>query len=146
MHGVLSAQVITFLFSADVKAPLCHLILIVNSCFCALKAAYNLAKDDEQDSSESYIGVKDSFHWLKPFYSESNSFLEIKARNDVMPCDQEQEVQVDYILDQNKLSSEADHINFYYLVSTEDNWVSGQDYACWYFTIFTWHIVTHGKG
>ncbi|OPJ69236.1 hypothetical protein AV530_012336 [Patagioenas fasciata monilis] len=79
------------------------------------KATYNLGKDNEQDSSESYTGVEDSFHWLKPFYSESNSFLEIKARNDVMPCDQEQEVQVDYILDQNKLSSEADHINFYYL-------------------------------
>ncbi|XP_010075258.1 PREDICTED: alpha-2-macroglobulin-like protein 1, partial [Pterocles gutturalis] len=74
---------------------------------------YSLGNDNEQDYSEA---VADSFHWLKPFYSESNSFLEIKARNDVMPCDQEQEVQVDYILDQNKLSSEADHIDFYYLV------------------------------
>ncbi|OPJ69237.1 hypothetical protein AV530_012336 [Patagioenas fasciata monilis] len=92
-----------------------------NSTLVSLKATYNLGKDNEQDSSESYTGVEDSFHWLKPFYSESNSFLEIKARNDVMPCDQEQEVQVDYILDQNKLSSEADHINFYYLVSAEDN-------------------------
>ncbi|KAK2528126.1 hypothetical protein Q9966_010017, partial [Columba livia] len=86
-----------------------------NSTLVSLKATYKLGKDNEQNSSESYTGVEDSFHWLKPFYSESNSFLEIKARNDVMPCDQEQEVQVDYILDQNKLSSEADHINFYYL-------------------------------
>ncbi|PKU31347.1 alpha-2-macroglobulin-like protein 1 [Limosa lapponica baueri] len=80
------------------------------------KGSYSLGNDDEKDSSESHSGVEDSFHWLKAFYSESNSFLEIKARNDVMPCDQEQEVQVDYILDQNKLSSEADHIDFYYLV------------------------------
>ncbi|KAK2537737.1 Phc1 [Columba guinea] len=86
-----------------------------NSTLVSLKATYKLGKDNEQNSSESYTGVEDSFHWLKPFYSESNSFLEIKARNDVMPCDQEQEVQVDYILNQNKLSSEADHINFYYL-------------------------------
>lgn len=109
------------MFSAGIQAPFYHLILITNSCFCALKGTYNLGNDDEQDSSESYTEVEDSFHWLKPFYSESNSFLEIKARDDEMPCDQQQEVQVDYILDRNKLSSEADHIDFYYLVSAEDS-------------------------
>ncbi|XP_054687790.1 alpha-2-macroglobulin-like protein 1 isoform X2 [Grus americana] len=87
-----------------------------NGTLVSLKGTYNLGNYDEQDSSESYPGVEDSFHWLKSFYSESNSFLEIKARNNVMPCDQEQEVQVDYILDRNKLSSEAEHIDFYYLV------------------------------
>ncbi|KAM6290379.1 alpha-2-macroglobulin-like protein 1 [Porphyrio hochstetteri] len=87
-----------------------------NSTMVSLKGTYNLGKNDEQDSSESLSGVEDSFHWLKPFYSESNSFLEIEARNDEMSCDQEQEVQVDYILDRNKLSSEAEHIDFYYLV------------------------------
>ncbi|XP_010131178.1 PREDICTED: alpha-2-macroglobulin-like protein 1, partial [Buceros rhinoceros silvestris] len=87
-----------------------------NSSMVSLKGSYNLENRDEQDSSENPEELEYSFHWLKPFYSESNSFLEIKARNDVMPCDQEQEVQVDYILDQNKLSSEADHIDFYYLV------------------------------
>ncbi|KAM6093514.1 LOW QUALITY PROTEIN: alpha-2-macroglobulin-like protein 1 [Chlamydotis macqueenii] len=76
----------------------------------------SLGNYNEQDYSESHTAVKDSFHWLKPFYSESNSFLEIKARNNVMPCDQEQEVQVDYILDRNKLNSEADHVDFHYLV------------------------------
>ncbi|KAM9388180.1 alpha-2-macroglobulin-like protein 1 [Phaethornis superciliosus] len=84
-----------------------------NSTLVSLKGSYSPGDDN---SSESHIRVEDSFHWLKPFYSESNSFLEIKARNDVMPCDQKQEVQVDYILDQNKLSSEADHVDFYYLV------------------------------
>ncbi|XP_074007846.1 alpha-2-macroglobulin-like protein 1 [Numenius arquata] len=87
-----------------------------NSTLVSLKGTYSLGNDDEKDSSESHSGVEDSFHWLKAFYSESNSFLEIKAKNDVMPCDQEQQVQVDYILDRNKLSSEADHIDFYYLV------------------------------
>ncbi|NWS39555.1 A2MG protein, partial [Probosciger aterrimus] len=76
-----------------VQASLYHLILIANSWFCVLKGTYSLGNDDEQDSSESYTEVEDSFHWLKPFYSESNSFLEIKARNDMMACDQEHEVQ-----------------------------------------------------
>ncbi|NXL66195.1 A2ML1 protein, partial [Chordeiles acutipennis] len=118
----------TFVFSAGMQAPLYPLILITNSCFCALKGTYNLQKDNEQDSSESDIAVQDSFHWLKPFYSESNSFLEIKARNDAMPCDQEQEVQVDYILDQNKLSSEADYIDFYYLGSFSLTLTIGNDF------------------
>nr|XP_047908945.1 alpha-2-macroglobulin-like protein 1 isoform X5 [Anser cygnoides] len=83
-----------------------------NSTLVSLKGTYYLGNDTEEISE----GIEDSFHWLKPFYSESNSFLEIQARNDVMPCDQEQEVEVDYILDQNKLSSKADHIDFYYLV------------------------------
>ncbi|XP_061328277.1 alpha-2-macroglobulin-like protein 1 isoform X2 [Pezoporus flaviventris] len=87
-----------------------------NSTMVSLRGTYGLGNEDEQDSSESYTEVEDSFHWLKPFYSESNSFLEIKARNDMMACDQEQEVQVDYILDPNKLGSEVDHIDFYYLV------------------------------
>ncbi|XP_008940883.1 PREDICTED: alpha-2-macroglobulin-like protein 1, partial [Merops nubicus] len=87
-----------------------------NSTMVSLKGTYSLGDDDEQGSAESQPGVNEGFHWLKPFYSESNSFLEVKARDDVLPCDQEQEVQVDYILDHNKLSSEGDHITFYYLV------------------------------
>ncbi|NWW35322.1 A2MG protein, partial [Panurus biarmicus] len=84
-------------------------------CFCARKGTYNPPSDDSPFPGQSE--GEDSFHWLKPFYSESDSFLEIKAKDDVMSCDQEQEVQVDYILSQNKLSSEEDHIDFYYLVS-----------------------------
>ncbi|NWI52919.1 A2ML1 protein, partial [Calyptomena viridis] len=80
--------------SAGVHVPLHHLILIANSCFCARKGTYSLENDDKEDSSESYVQFEDSLHWLKPFYSESNSFLEIKAKNDVLSCDQEQEVQL----------------------------------------------------
>ncbi|NXC47034.1 A2ML1 protein, partial [Penelope pileata] len=80
-------------FSADSSyASSCHSILIAYSCFCALKGTYYLGNDTEENSGQS-AGTEESFHWLKPFYSESNSFLEIKAKNVVMPCDQEQEVQ-----------------------------------------------------
>ncbi|KAM7065304.1 alpha-2-macroglobulin-like protein 1 [Acridotheres tristis] len=84
-----------------------------NSTMVSLRGTYNPPGNKSTFPGES---EGDDFHWLKPFYSESDSFLEIKAKNDVMSCDQEQEVQVDYILSQNKLGSEEDHIDFYYLV------------------------------
>lgn len=116
---------------------------IATLCLCAWKGTYNPSRDKNTHPGES---EGDDLHWLKPFYSESNSFLEIKAKNDVMSCDQEQEVQVDYILSQKKLSSEEDHIDFYYLVSTEESWPSGQGYAYWHFPIFSQHRGTQRKG
>ncbi|NWT73795.1 A2ML1 protein, partial [Prunella himalayana] len=98
---------------------------IATWCLCALKGTYRPPSDDSSSSGE--IEGED-LHWLKPFYSESDSFLEIKAKNDVMPCDQEQEVQVDYILSQNKLSSEEDHIDFYYLGSFSLTLPVGNDF------------------
>ncbi|XP_019473323.1 ovostatin homolog isoform X2 [Meleagris gallopavo] len=90
-----------------------------NSSLVSLKGTFYL-ENHTMDNFGQNSEIGESFYWLKPFYSESNSFLEIKARNDVMPCDQEQKVQVDYILNQNKLSSGTDHIDFYYIVSKED--------------------------
>ncbi|NWT96531.1 A2MG protein, partial [Urocynchramus pylzowi] len=98
---------------------------IATLCLCAWKGTYRPPSDDSPFSGE--IEGED-LHWLKPFYSESNSFLEIKAKNDVMSCDQEQEVQVDYILSQNKLSSEEDHIDFYYLGSFSLTLPVGNDF------------------
>ncbi|NXD07203.1 A2ML1 protein, partial [Nothocercus nigrocapillus] len=81
-------------------------------CFYVLKATYFIANDTEKNHFDSSRKTEESLEWLKPFYSESNSFLEIQGRNDIFLCDQEQEVQVDYVLDQNKLSSEVDHGSF----------------------------------
>ncbi|NXX65292.1 A2ML1 protein, partial [Spizella passerina] len=92
---------------------------------CAGKGTHHPPSDNSSFSD----GTEDeAFHWLKPFYSESNSFLEIKAKGDMMSCDQEQEVQVDYILSQNKLSSEEDHIDFYYLGSFSLTLPVGNDF------------------
>ncbi|NXP58503.1 A2ML1 protein, partial [Chloropsis cyanopogon] len=98
---------------------------VATLCLCARKGTFRPPSDNGSFSDE--IEGED-FHWLKPFYSESNSFLEIKAKNDVIPCDQEQEVQVDYILSQNKLSSEEDHIDFYYLGSFSLTLPVGNDF------------------
>ncbi|KAH0628647.1 hypothetical protein JD844_010035 [Phrynosoma platyrhinos] len=62
--------------------------------------------------------------WLKPFYSESNSFLEIQHVDEHLPCGKDQEILVDYILDYNELDPEADHIDFYFLVISKGRIVS----------------------
>lgn len=59
----------------------------------------------------------EAFNWLKPFYSESNSFLEIQHVEGELPCEMDQEVLVNYILDRNELEPGANHVVFYYLVS-----------------------------
>lgn len=59
----------------------------------------------------------EAFNWLKPFYSESNSFLEIQQVEDTLPCGEDLEVWVDYILDRKELDPEAAHVDFQYLVS-----------------------------
>ncbi|NXL21326.1 A2ML1 protein, partial [Setophaga kirtlandii] len=98
---------------------------IATLCLCARKGTHHPPGDDSSFSG----GIEgEDFHWLKPFYSESNSFLEIKAKDDKMICNQEQEVQVDYILSQNKLSSEEDHIDFYYLGSFSLTLPVGNDF------------------
>ncbi|NWX65688.1 A2ML1 protein, partial [Promerops cafer] len=98
---------------------------IATLCLCAPKGTYSPPSDNSSFSGE--IEGED-LYWLKPFYSESDSFLEIKAKNDVMSCDQEQEVHVDYILSQNKLSTEEDHIDFYYLGSFSLTLPVGNDF------------------
>ncbi|NXE66630.1 A2ML1 protein, partial [Calcarius ornatus] len=62
---------------------------IATLCFCARKGTHRPPSDGSSFSGEF---ESEAFHWLKPFYSESNSFLEIKAKDGMMLCDQEQEV------------------------------------------------------
>ncbi|CAM2097443.1 unnamed protein product [Caretta caretta] len=76
----------------------------------------NITEGDLYTVAIVHQEVSTGFNWLKPFYSESNSFLEIQQVEEELPCDQEQEVRVDYILDRNELDPGADHVDFYYLV------------------------------
>ncbi|XP_063150606.1 alpha-2-macroglobulin-like protein 1 [Candoia aspera] len=78
----------------------------------------NVAQDDVG------LVLNEAFVWLKPFYSESNSFLEIQHVEEELPCGKDQEVLVDYVLDRKELDPEADHVDFYYLVVSEGNIVS----------------------
>nr|XP_034959077.1 alpha-2-macroglobulin-like protein 1 [Zootoca vivipara] len=78
----------------------------------SLRGRYTLENVTGSEMSES-----ESYKWLKPFYSESNSFLEIQHVEEKLPCGKDQEVLVDYIIDRKELGPDADHVDFYYLVS-----------------------------
>ncbi|XP_026531282.1 alpha-2-macroglobulin-like protein 1 [Notechis scutatus] len=88
----------------------------------ALRGRYSLSNVTHGDVSMLY---NDAFVWLKPFYSESNSFLEIQHMEEELPCGKDQEILVDYILNRKELGPIAGFINFYYLVVSKGNIVSG---------------------
>ncbi|XP_074852369.1 alpha-2-macroglobulin-like protein 1 [Carettochelys insculpta] len=87
-----------------------------NNTLVSLRGRYSIVNITQGDLYTVAIVEEEAFNWLKPFYSESNSFLEIQQVEEELPCDQEQEVWVDYILDRNELGPGADHVDFYYLV------------------------------
>ncbi|XP_014383251.2 alpha-2-macroglobulin-like protein 1, partial [Alligator sinensis] len=59
---------------------------------------------------------RDAYHSLEPFYSESKSFLKIHAQGEVLPCDQTQQLQVEYIIARKALGAETKSLDFYFLV------------------------------
>nr|XP_056704304.1 alpha-2-macroglobulin-like protein 1 [Euleptes europaea] len=93
----------------------------------ALRGRYSLENITAGDSDDLEIVRNEAFSWLKPFYSESNSFLEIQHVEEELPCGKDQEVHVDYIIDRKELGPEADHVDFYYLVVSKGKVIlSGQ--------------------
>ncbi|XP_070597946.1 alpha-2-macroglobulin-like protein 1 isoform X2 [Erythrolamprus reginae] len=96
-----------------------------NNTLVSIKATYTFGnKTEEQIARMS--GLED-YKWLKPFYSESNSFIEIQHVEEELPCGKDQEVLVDYILDRKELGPEADHVDFYYMLVSKGKIVfSGQ--------------------
>ncbi|XP_060092738.1 alpha-2-macroglobulin-like protein 1 [Heteronotia binoei] len=94
-----------------------------NDSLVGLRGKYFVMNKSVSDPEEPL----DAFIWLKPFYSESNSFLEIQQVAEELPCGKEQEVLVDYIIDRKELGPEADHVDFYYLVVSKGKIIlSGQ--------------------
>nr|XP_006120000.1 alpha-2-macroglobulin-like protein 1 [Pelodiscus sinensis] len=87
-----------------------------NNTLVSLRGRYSIVNITKEDLYTYAVVQQEAFNWLKPFYSESNSFLEIQQVEEELPCDQEQEVRVDYILDRNELVPGSDHLDFYYLV------------------------------
>ncbi|KAM5140421.1 alpha-2-macroglobulin-like [Mantella aurantiaca] len=53
---------------------------------------------------------------LKPFYSKTKSFLKLHSLSKVLPCNGQQEVQVEYIIKHEELKNNIDHLDFYYMV------------------------------
>ncbi|XP_053306439.1 alpha-2-macroglobulin-like [Spea bombifrons] len=55
---------------------------------------------------------------LSPFYSKSKSFLKLHSLQNVLPCEGQQEVQVEYIIQHTELEKEAKHLDLHYLMTS----------------------------
>ncbi|XP_053306440.1 alpha-2-macroglobulin-like [Spea bombifrons] len=63
---------------------------------------------------------------LSPFYSKSKSFLKLHSPQNVLPCEGQQEVQVEYIIQHTELEKEAGHLDLHYLLASKGSlWDSG---------------------
>ncbi|XP_074915919.1 alpha-2-macroglobulin-like protein 1 [Chelonoidis abingdonii] len=58
----------------------------------------------------------DAHHLLKPFYSKSRSFLKIRWLVGLLPCDQAQQLQVDYVIAREALGNGSRRLDFIFLV------------------------------
>ncbi|XP_063290829.1 alpha-2-macroglobulin-like isoform X2 [Pelobates fuscus] len=67
-----------------------------------------------------------AFLSLQPFYSASKSFLKLHSQANVLPCEGQQEVQVDYIINHTELDAETKSLNVHYLIASKSSiWDSG---------------------
>ncbi|XP_053870604.1 alpha-2-macroglobulin-like protein 1 [Malaclemys terrapin pileata] len=58
----------------------------------------------------------DAHRNLEPFYSKSQSFLKIRSLGGVLPCDQAQQLQVDYVIAREVLGNGSRSLDFIFLV------------------------------
>ncbi|XP_044855879.1 alpha-2-macroglobulin-like protein 1 [Mauremys mutica] len=58
----------------------------------------------------------DAHHNLQPFYSKSQSFLKIRGLGEGLPCDQAQQLQVDYVIAREALGNGSRSLEFIFLV------------------------------
>uniref|UniRef100_A0A8C5Q2X5 Uncharacterized protein n=1 Tax=Leptobrachium leishanense TaxID=445787 RepID=A0A8C5Q2X5_9ANUR len=71
------------------------------------------------DHSNAYL-------YLSSFYSRSKSFLKLRSLGNVLPCEGQQEVQMDYIINGAKLDMETKKLDFHYLLISKGSlWKSG---------------------
>nr|XP_042701768.1 alpha-2-macroglobulin-like protein 1 [Chrysemys picta bellii] len=59
---------------------------------------------------------QDAHRHLEPFYSKSQSFLKIRSLGGVLPCDQAQQLQVDYVIAREALGNGSRSLDFIFLV------------------------------
>ncbi|XP_040217255.1 alpha-2-macroglobulin-like [Rana temporaria] len=91
----------------------------------SLSAKTNL-QDQPYVYGEISPGYGQAYLALKPFYSRNKSFLKLHSLEKVLPCEGQQEVQVEYIIQQTELKNDIDHFDLHYLVTFKG---SVQDYG-----------------
>ncbi|XP_067167896.1 alpha-2-macroglobulin-like protein 1, partial [Apteryx mantelli] len=72
--------------------------------------------DHDQEYDGSKLSHQSAFLSLRPFYSESQSFLRIHRLEEELPCNQPHQLQVDYILAREALGTELQSVHVVFLV------------------------------
>ncbi|XP_074796491.1 alpha-2-macroglobulin-like protein 1 [Natator depressus] len=80
-----------------------------------LKGHFKQVNDSAEDDTVSPI-YPDTHRYLEPFYSKSQSFLKIRSLGRVLPCDQAQQLQVDYVIAREALGNGSRSLDFTFLV------------------------------
>ncbi|XP_063290830.1 alpha-2-macroglobulin-like isoform X3 [Pelobates fuscus] len=81
---------------------------------------------EEAPYKRGIIQPQHAFLSLQPFYSASKSFLKLHSQANVLPCEGQQEVQVDYIINHTELDAETKSFNLHYLIASKSSiWDSG---------------------
>ncbi|KAM3913949.1 alpha-2-macroglobulin-like [Leptodactylus fuscus] len=67
--------------------------------------------DGQQPQSRSSANLK-----VEPYKTESKSYIKINSLDNVLPCDGQQEIEVDYIIRKEEVEQGVSHLNLHYLV------------------------------
>ncbi|KAM9112839.1 alpha-2-macroglobulin-like protein 1 [Pangshura tecta] len=72
--------------------------------------------NDSAEHDRVSPSYQDDERYLKPFYSKSQSFLKIRWLEGALPCDQAQQLQVDYVIAREALGKGSRSLEFIFLV------------------------------
>ncbi|XP_039359982.1 alpha-2-macroglobulin-like protein 1 [Mauremys reevesii] len=72
--------------------------------------------NDSAEHDRVYPSYPDDERYLQPFYSKSQSFLKIRWLGGGLPCDQAQQLQVDYVIAREALENGSRSLEFIFLV------------------------------
>ncbi|XP_015192992.2 alpha-2-macroglobulin-like protein 1 isoform X2 [Lepisosteus oculatus] len=82
----------------------------------SLSAEYRGSQDFEFEMDVRRPLYRSAFQSLLPFYSKSKSFLKIQPANGPLPCDKDEPIGVEYIIQGEELQTGQAYLDFYYLV------------------------------
>ncbi|XP_039360076.1 alpha-2-macroglobulin-like protein 1 isoform X2 [Mauremys reevesii] len=72
--------------------------------------------NDSAEHDRVSPSYRDAHRHLEPFYSKSQSFLKIRGLGGALPCDQAQQLQVDYVIAREALGNGSRSLEFIFLV------------------------------
>ncbi|XP_075072202.1 alpha-2-macroglobulin-like protein 1 [Mixophyes fleayi] len=89
------------------------------------------SRDDDDDDVVDYRHRRHSedVRWLFPFYSESDSFLNVESTTDKISCGSDQSLTVKYYINKNSLGPESDNLSIFYLILSKIGINSFKEYT-----------------